>query len=99
MVRGPDRRPGTLRIALVATCAAIAAFAGACATREPSSEPSSSGPVTVAPNGGLLLRPADAELAGVVKAGGLTDLWVRGPDGPGAYLIFLRTLMPDESVP
>lgn len=56
--------------------------------------PDGSGPATP-----RLLRPADAEPAGVANAGGLTDLWVRGPDGTGAYLIFLRALMPDESVP
>lgn len=46
-----------------------------------------------------VLDAGAAELAGVVNGGGLSGLWVRGPDGTGAYLVSLRALMPDEPGP
>lgn len=46
-----------------------------------------------------ILGPDDAGLAGAVNAGGLSGLWVRGPDGTGAYITSLRALMPDETAP
>ena len=46
--------------------------------------------------GPQVLDQAHAALAGGMNSGGLSGLWVRGPDGTGAYSVSMRALMPDE---